>query len=138
MFRVSAFSFLSKIGGLTAVAAAATLVACGGSGSSASADGTLKLAMTDSPGCGYDHVYVTVNKIRIHPSASATDSDSGWRFFSGTETQEYVDNADNLEIFDCNTIANYDQDIIPLLLAPVGSAFERNPETGKFEAVDEE
>lgn len=87
MFRVSAFSFLSKIGALTAVAAAATLVACGGSGSSASADGTLKLAMTDSPGCGYDHVYVTVNKIRIHPSASATDSDSGWREITVTPAQ---------------------------------------------------
>ena len=63
---------------LTIAAAAATLVACGG-GSSASSDGTLKLAMTDSPGCGYDHVYVTVTKIRIHQSATANDSDSGWR-----------------------------------------------------------
>lgn len=55
----------------------ATLVACGGS-SGASTDGTLKLAMTDSPGCGYDHVYITVDKIRVHQSAAATDSDSGW------------------------------------------------------------
>ena len=62
------------------------------------------------------------------------DSDSGWRFFSGTETQEYVDNPDNLEIFDCNSIANYDQDIIPFLSAPVGSACARNAETGTFEA----
>lgn len=66
------------------------------------------------------------------------DHDSGWRFFSGTETQDYVDNPDNLEIFDCNTIANYDRDIIPLLSAPIGSAFERNAESGQFEAVEEE
>jgi Domain of unknown function (DUF4382) len=63
---------------LTCTATAATLVACGGGGSSA-AMGTLQLAMTDSPGCGYDHVYVTVNKIRVNKSATATDSDSGWQ-----------------------------------------------------------
>lgn len=70
------FSTLSLL--LLSSAAAATLVACGG-GSSAASTGTLKLAMTDSPGCGYDHVYVTVNKIRVHQSATATDSDSGWQ-----------------------------------------------------------
>ncbi|MFM7025882.1 MAG: DUF4382 domain-containing protein [Limnohabitans sp.] len=59
-------------------AIASTLVACGGGGGTA-ADGTLKLAMTDSPGCGYDHVWVTVTKIRVNQSATALDSDSGWR-----------------------------------------------------------
>ena len=66
---------------LTSAVSASLLVACGGSSSSAST-GTLKLAMTDSPGCGYDHVYVTVTKIRVHQSASAASAastDSGWR-----------------------------------------------------------
>ena len=54
--------------------------------------------------------------------------DSGWRFFAGTESQEYLDDPDNLAIYDVNTIANYDQEIIPLLDAPVGSAFERMPD----------
>lgn len=58
---------------------ASTLVACGGGGSGSASEGTLKLAMTDSPGCGYDHVYVTVSKIRIHQSNTASDSDRGWR-----------------------------------------------------------
>jgi len=66
---------LALLGGAVATA---TLVACGG-GSGASGEGTLKLAMTDSPACGFDHVYVTVNKIRIHTSATAGDNDSGWR-----------------------------------------------------------
>ena len=57
---------------------ASGLVACGG-GSGTSSDGTLKLAMTDAPACGYDHVYVTVNKIRVHQSATADDSTSGWQ-----------------------------------------------------------
>jgi hypothetical protein len=56
---------------------ASGLVACGG-GSGASSTGTLKLAMTDAPACGYDHVYVTVNKIRVHQSATADGAAAGW------------------------------------------------------------
>ena len=52
-------------------------------------------------------------------------TDSGWRFFAGTESQEYVDDPNNLAIYDVNTIANYDPEISPLLDAPIGSAFER-------------
>ena len=57
--------------------------------------------------------------------------DTGWRFLSGEETQEYLDNPDNINIFDINTICNYDPDIIPFLNSPVGSAYEKNEE-GKF------
>lgn len=58
---------------------AATLAACGGGGGGdSSQQGTLKLAMTDAPACGYDHVYVTVTKIRVHQSATAGVNDAGW------------------------------------------------------------
>lgn len=40
--------------------------------------GTLNVAMTDAPGCGYDHVYVTVDRVRVNASASAGDNASGW------------------------------------------------------------
>jgi hypothetical protein len=53
------------------------------------------------------------------------DLDSGWRFFAGGETDEYIDNPANSGVYDVNTIANYDPDIIPHLEAPEGSAFER-------------
>ena len=45
----------------------------GGDGS-----GTLRIALTDAPACGYDHVYITVDRVRVHASSSAEDSDGGW------------------------------------------------------------
>jgi hypothetical protein len=59
-------------------------------------------------------------------------ADTGWCFMSGRETQDYMDDAANLEIYDVNTIANYDPDIIPFLDAPIGTAFERDGPLGKF------
>ena len=56
--------------------------------------------------------------------------DSGWVFTSGTETQAYMDEASNFEVYDVNTIANYDREIIPLLDAPPGSSFERRNNRG--------
>lgn len=62
----------------------AALAACGGGGGGGgSADvgsGTLKLAITDAPSCGYDKVVVTVQKVRIHKSGDATGGtgESGW------------------------------------------------------------
>jgi hypothetical protein len=63
------------------------------------------------------------------------DVDSGWRFLAGVESQEYLDDPANLAIYDVNTIANYDPEIIPFLRAPIGSAFERDASSGKFVAI---
>jgi len=56
------------------------LAACGGGGgdNSSSGTGTLHVAMTDAPSCGFDHVYVTVTKVRVNASSSAGDTDGGW------------------------------------------------------------
>ena len=62
--------------------------------------------------------------------------DSGWVFMSGYESQEYMDQASNIEIYDVNTIANYDSEIISLLDSPVGSSFERNSK-GKLVKINE-
>src|SRR4051812_39062451 len=62
-----------------ATLAMAGLVACGGGGgTTTAAPGALRLAMTDAPACGYDHVYVTVDRVRVHQSGPASDNDSGW------------------------------------------------------------
>jgi hypothetical protein len=66
---------------LAVIGAAAALAACGGGGGSdgaaATGTGTLRVALTDAPSC-YQHVYVTVQKVRVHQSATAGDTDAGW------------------------------------------------------------
>ena len=64
------------------------------------------------------------------------DLDSGWRFFSDEDTPECANDPDNLALYDVNTIANCDPDIIGYLDAPAFSAFERLPETQEFVAVE--
>lgn len=61
--------------------------------------------------------------------------DSGWRFFAGDETDEYLADPQNAGIYDLNTICNYDREIMPYLSAPVGSAFLRD-ENGAFQPVN--
>ncbi len=57
----------------------AGLAACGGGGGGDSTgSGTLRLALTDAPSCGYDSVHVTVSKVRVHQSSSASDDAAGW------------------------------------------------------------
>ncbi|HQR42937.1 MAG TPA: DUF2185 domain-containing protein [Gemmatales bacterium] len=64
------------------------------------------------------------------------EDDSGWRFMAGHETQDYMDDVQNIDLYDVNTIANYDPDIIPFLEAPYETAFERDETTGEFVEVD--
>lgn len=63
--------------------------------------------------------------------------DSGWRFFSGTEDQKYVDDPNNLMIYNVNTIANYDRTIIPYLNLPFGTELERIENTDEFQIITE-
>jgi hypothetical protein len=66
------------------------------------------------------------------------EQDSGWRFTAGLESPEFMDDPDNHSVFDVNTIANHDPDIIPLLDAPPGSAFQRQEPSGEFVQVEGE
>ena len=53
------------------------------------------------------------------------DWDSGWRFTAGDESQEYMDDPENADIYALNTICNYDPEITELLDAPFGTAYVR-------------
>ena len=81
---------------------------------------------------------ITVEGCRVgymYREESQLEDHSGWTFMSGRETQEYVDDPENAMLYDVNTIANYDPEIIPFLDAPMGSAFECDARTGEFVEV---
>jgi hypothetical protein len=82
-----------------------------------------------------DHITVDGHRVGyMYREPAEGGFDSGWRFFSGLESDEYANNPENVAVYDVNTIANYDPDIIPLLDAPPGSAFARDARTGEFVA----
>jgi len=81
---------------------------------------------------------ITVDGLKVdymYREDSDFEKDSGWRFFSGTEDQEYVDDPKNIMIYDINTIANYDEAIIPYLHLPIGTELERIEGTNQFQII---
>ena len=97
----------------------------------------LKALISEIGGCfATDKITVEGMKVGyMYREHSDVGSDSGWRFFSGTESQAYVDNPDNTSFFSVNTIANYDPTIIPFLDKPIGSEFERIEGTKEFKEI---
>lgn len=82
--------------------------------------------------------HITVDGLPVgymYREAPDNDIDSGWRFFSGTESQEYVDDPENTSVYDVNTIANYDPAIIPYLDSLEGTQLEREVGTHRFRIV---
>ena len=78
---------------------------------------------------------ITVDGLPVHfmyREEPTDEIDSGWQFFSGTESQAYVDDANNSAIYDVNTIANYDPAIIFYLNAPFGTELERVEGSDEF------
>jgi len=69
----------SYILGLCGVALSLILWGCGSSSSGqGGGTGTLRVSLIDAAACGFDHVFVTVSKVRIHQSSNANENDMGW------------------------------------------------------------
>jgi hypothetical protein len=68
---------------------------------------------------------------RAVPLGRSLINDSGWRVFSGDETQEYADDAQNFAMYNASTILAIDPSIGTLLATPAPVAFERDV-SGKF------
>ena len=81
---------------------------------------------------------ITVDGLKIgffYREKARFENDSGWRFFSGKETKEYLNDPKNSSVFNVNTIANYDSTIIAFLDFPIGSEFHRRPGTDIYKLV---
>ena len=51
---------------------------CGSDGGGSTQPGTAGVSMTDAPACGFEAVNVTVSKVRVHQSESASNNAAGW------------------------------------------------------------
>jgi hypothetical protein len=75
---------IARMGWAFAIAASIALSGCGGGGGgggiggTGTEPGTLRLAITDAPSCGYDAVNITIEKVRVHQNVDAADGDAGW------------------------------------------------------------
>jgi hypothetical protein len=66
------------------------------------------------------------------------EEDSGWRITANDESEDYMDDAKNLAYVSLGVVLNLDDSFIDLLDEPMGCAYVRNPDTGRFESIDEE
>ncbi len=60
-------------------------------------------------------------------------NDSGWRVFSGEESEEYADDAANFAMYNASTILEIDPSIASCLEAPWPIAYERTSSGGFVE-----
>lgn len=64
------------------------------------------------------------------------ENDSGWRFTSNTESDEYMDDSDNVAYVSLGAVLSRDDSFIDLLELPAGTAFIRDGEAGVFSRLD--
>src|SRR6266852_6907570 len=71
-------SYSKLFTGLMGFLLAVVVAGCGSDGGGSTQPGTLGVSMTDAPACGFDAVNVTVSKVRLHQSDSASENAAGW------------------------------------------------------------
>lgn len=85
-----------------------------------------------------DYITVHGHPVRfMYREEPDNEIDSGWRFMSGMEDDYYINNPENLAIYDINTVANYDPTIIEHLHSPIGTALEKEPHSEHFMPVED-
>ena len=82
-------------------------------------------------------VYVDGEKVNVakrqEPNPKYLDVDTGWIIGSGNESNEYLDNPDNMGIVDLNTACNYAPELVDLFMEnPNCPALYVRDENGKF------
>lgn len=62
--------------------------------------------------------------------------DTGWRILSGDESDEYMDDSENISLVSLGAVLSRDDSFIELLESEIGTSFERN-KNGIFEEIKE-
>lgn len=68
---------------------------------------------------------------RLYRESPDEERDSGWRILAGDESEEYLDETDNVAYVSLGAVLNCDDSFLPCLGSPVGTAFKRD-ESGAF------
>ena len=63
------------------------------------------------------------------------EDDSGWRITANDESDEYMDDSENLAYVSLGAVLSKDDSFREFLDSPAGSAFIRNTSTGQFESA---
>ncbi len=66
------------------------------------------------------------------------ENGSGWRVFSGEETQEYADIPANFSIYNASTVVEKEPTIAKLLGHEYPVTFKRDMKTGRFVELDDD
>lgn len=66
------------------------------------------------------------------------ENDSGWRVFSGEETQEFADEPSNFAMYNATTIVEKEPAIVKFLDCDYPIAFERDVESGEFVEIEKD
>lgn len=62
---------------------------------------------------------------------SVNPADNGWRALGDTDTQEYINDSNNMIVVDFNTLANIEPAVLSVYDLPVGADLELREENGK-------
>ncbi len=91
-------------------------------------------------GFGIISNHITVDGMKVgymYREERFDKEDTGWRFLSGTETEEYIDDPETSKVFSINAIANYDPAILPYIKLPVGTELERVEGADEFVKLED-
>lgn len=64
------------------------------------------------------------------------EDDTGWRFFTGDESLDFIDEEDNIEIYEMEEVLKQDPAIMSYLDKPVGTELERITNSEDFAEVE--
>src|SRR5215475_5230376 len=85
-----------------------------------------------------DRVTVDGQKIGyMYREEPDSPEDSGWRFFAGDESEDYLEDTARTDVYAVNTAANYDPDIISYLETEPPCVFEKIAGTNKYRKVED-